>query len=78
MKVILKAVHYDKVEEMKKDLGPKCFKSDRAAYIDCDELRDVTLADDMELRTYDDCVFLDFGGKLFELMESEFESIIVR
>lgn len=78
MKVILKAVNYDKVEEMKKDLGAKCFKSDRAAYHDCDELRDVTLSDYTMLHTYDDCVYICLGAEKFRLDDNEFESIIVR
>lgn len=78
MKVILKAVNYDKVEEMKKDLGAKCFKSDRAAYHDCDELRDVTLSEAVILKTHDSEITLDLGGKLFTIEEHEFESVIVR
>lgn len=78
MKVILKAVNYDKVEEMKKDLGAKCFRSDRAAYHDCDELRDVTLSEYVQMHTYDDCIYFDMAGNKFRLDDNEFESIIVR
>ena len=78
MRVVLRAVNYDVVEEMKKVLGGRCFKSDRAAYQDCDELRDITLADVVMLKTNVDQITLDLGGKLFTLEDNEFESVVIR
>lgn len=78
MKVILKAMHYDVVEEMKRVLGNKCFKSDRSAYIDCDELRDITLSENVILKTHWDQITLDLGGKLFTIEDNEFESVVIR
>lgn len=78
MKVIIKAINYDTVEEMKRTLGAKCFKSDRAAYHDCDELRDITLSDMVILKTHDDCITLDLAGSLFTIEENEFESVVIR
>jgi len=78
MKVILRAVNYDTIEEMKRTLGSNCFKSNRAAYHDCDELRDVTLSEAVILKTHDSEITLDLGGKLFTIEEHGFESVIVR
>lgn len=78
MKVIIKAINYDTVEEMKRTLGAKCFKSDRAAYHDCDELRDITLSDMVILKTHDDSITLDLAGSLFTIEENEYESVVIR
>ena len=78
MKIILKSMNYDVVEEMKKVLGSRCFKSDRSSYIDCDELRDVTLGDGVILKTHEDQITLDLAGKLFTVEDNEFESVVIR
>lgn len=78
MKIILKCMNYDVVEEMKKVLGARCFKSDRSTYIDHDELRDITLADGVILKTHEDQITLDLAGKLFTIEDNEFESVVIK